>query len=70
MEWEGWGFPGAGNTVVYLVYEPADALAAASRKHTPGKYNGLPCTVYAVHRLEANWYTVQFYTDTDWTHCD
>ena len=70
VEWEGWGFPGAGDTVVYLVHDPSDALAAASSTHAPGKYSGLPCTVYAVHRLEKNWYTVQFYTDTKWTHCD
>lgn len=70
VEWEGWGFAGAGDTVVYLVHDPTDALAAASSTHAPGKYSGLPCTVYGVHRLEKNWYTVQFYTDTDWTHCD
>ena len=69
MEWEGWGFPGAGNTVVYLVFDPADSLASAARTGSSGKFSGLPCEVVRVHRLEKSWYTTLFYTDTDWDHC-
>jgi hypothetical protein len=67
MEWDGWGFPGAGNTVVYLVYDPSQKLAAASGKS--GKFPGIPCDVYRVRGLSNNWYTVWFYTETDWEHC-
>jgi hypothetical protein len=69
VEWEGWGFPGAGNTVVYLVFDPADSLASASKTRTSGKFGGLPCDVFRVRRLENKWYAVQFYTNTDWENC-
>ena len=65
----GWGFPGAGDTTVYLVFDPNNSLAAAAHSHAPGKYNGLPCEVFKVRRLEIHWYTVQFYTDTAWDDC-
>ena len=68
-EWDGWGFAGAGDTVVYLVFDPNDSLAAAAKSHSPGKYSGIPCEVPNVRRLENHWYTVLFYTDTDWNHC-
>jgi hypothetical protein len=66
IEWDGWGFPGAGDTTVYLVFDPTDALSAAARSHRPGKFGGLPCEVHLVHRLESHWYAVQFYTDEWW----
>jgi hypothetical protein len=69
IEWEGWGFPGAGDTAVYVVFDPTDSLASASKTRKSGKFNGLPCDVYRVRRLENKWYAVQFYTDTDWKHC-
>jgi hypothetical protein len=69
VEWDGWGFPGAGNTTVYLVLDPSDRLEVAAKKHSPGKFNGIPCEVVQVHRLESRWYTVLFYTHTDWSHC-
>ena len=70
IEWDGWGFPGAGDTVVYLVFDPSDSLSAAMIKsHSPGKFSGIPCEVYRVRRLENYWYSVVFYTDTDWGHC-
>jgi hypothetical protein len=68
-EWDGWGFPGAGDTVVYVVFDPNDSRAAAATRNSPGKYRGLPCEVPVVRRLENHWYTVLFYTDTDWNHC-
>jgi hypothetical protein len=69
IEWDGWGFPGAGDTVIYLVYDPNDSLAEAVRRRSSGKFSGIPCEVPQVRRLENNWYTVLFYTDTDWGHC-
>jgi hypothetical protein len=69
MEWDGWGFAGAGDTTVYLVYDPTDSLALATRREHPGKLKGVPCQVFRVNRLENNWYSVRFYTGTDWNHC-
>ena len=68
IEWDGWGFAGS-DTVVYLVFYPNDALAAAAKSKSPGTYEGLPCPVSRIHRLEHYWYTAFFYTDTDWRHC-
>lgn len=70
MEWDGWGFPGAGNTVVYLVFDPNDSLSTAARSNSPGKFSGIPCEVSRVRRLESHYYTVLFYTGTDWEHCN
>lgn len=43
IEWDGWGFPGAGETVVYLVFDPRDSL---SRRHpaviNPASSKGFP----------------------------
>jgi hypothetical protein len=69
VEWDGWGFPGAGYTVVYVLFDPNDLLAAETRSRTTGKFSGIPCEVYLVHRLENHWYSVTFYTDTDWDGC-
>ena len=66
IEWDGWGFSGAGDTTVYLVFDPTDALSAAARSHRPGKFGGLPCEVPLVRRLESHWYAVLFYTDEWW----
>ena len=70
VEWDGWGFPGAGDTVVYLVFDPNDLLAAEGKGHHTGKLSGIPCAVPLVRRLESHWYSVMFYTDTDWGHCN
>lgn len=69
IEWDGWGFPGAGDTTVYLVFDPRDALASAARDHQPGRFIGIPCEVPDVRRLESHWYTVLFYTDQSWEQC-
>ena len=69
VEWDGWGGFGSGDTVVYLVFDPNDSLASAARIGTPGKFSGIPCEVWRVRHLENHWYTVFFYTDTDWEHC-
>jgi len=66
VEWDGWGFAGAGDTTVYLVFDPTDALSAAAQSHQPGKFAGLPCEVNLVRRLGSHWYAVRFYTDEWW----
>lgn len=70
IEWDGWGFPGAGYTVVYLVFDPNDSLWTATKTKSPGRFSGIPCEVPRVRRLERDYYTVLFYTDSDWEHCD
>ncbi len=69
MEWEAWGAPGAGDTLVYLVSDPSDSLAMAAKSKTSGKFGNLPCPVYRVRRLDQGWYAVHFYTDTAWEDC-
>lgn len=66
IEWGGWGMVGQ-ETTVYLVYDPVDNLAAATNK--PGKFEGIPCEVQSVRRLERNWYVATFYTNADWKNC-
>lgn len=67
IEWDGWGFSGAGNTVVYLVSDPTNTLASLDGRS--GRVSGIPCEVAEVHRLEPGWYTALFFTDTEWAHC-
>jgi hypothetical protein len=69
IEWDGWGFPGAGDTVVYLVFDPNELLSKSASTHSPGKLSGIPREVATVNRMESHYYTVIFYTDTDWSHC-
>ena len=66
IEWDGWGFPGAGDTTVYLVYDPSDLL---SGWRSDARVAGLPCEVSSIKRLQPTWYAVVFYTDSDWEHC-
>jgi hypothetical protein len=66
VEWDGWGFPGAGDTTVYLVFDPANSLATAAKSHHPGQFSGIPCKVPLVSSLESRWYAVLFYTDERW----
>lgn len=67
IEWNGWGGFGAGDTVEYLVFDPSDSLQSSAKNRSQS--SRLPCEVARVHRLESGWYTVLFYTDTDWSHC-
>jgi hypothetical protein len=69
VEWDGWGFVPSGNNVVYLVFDPTDSLAYAAKTHAPGRFNGLPCEVPLVRRLDKEWYSVHFYTDEKWGEC-
>jgi hypothetical protein len=65
IEWDGWGFAGA-DTTVYLVFDPTHALSSAAQSHGPGKFDGLPCEVPLVRRLQRHWYAVRFYTEESW----
>jgi len=70
MEWDGWGFVGAGETTVYLVYDPSDSLQAMTGIRRTQKPRGVPCAVYSISRLEQHWYSVQFFADTGWDSCN
>jgi len=68
-EWDGWGFPGAGNTVEYLVFDPGNSLAASANTADVGKMDGIPCPIAETTLVENQWYVVLLYTGTDWDHC-
>lgn len=70
IDWDGWGFAGAGYTYVYLVFDPNDSLEEAARTQRAGRFTGIPCEVSTVNRLERNWYAVMLYTDQTWTQCE
>ena len=62
--WREWGvFSG---NVAYLVFDETADLSRyeGQRPNIPG----IPCA-YHVLKLEAQWYIVTFYTDTDWNFC-
>jgi hypothetical protein len=67
-EWDGWGWGGE-DTTVFLVFDPGDSLSSAASIHQPGKFDGIPCAVPEVSRLERQWYAVRFYTNQDWERC-
>jgi hypothetical protein len=69
MEWDAWGFPGEGDSFVFLVYDPKDTLAAAVSARYSGKFNGIPCQVPHLIRMESQWYLAQYYPDTSWNEC-
>jgi hypothetical protein len=69
IEWDAWGDFGT-DTPAYLVFDPSDSLLTAAVSRSPGKFSGIPCEVDRVRRLESHYYTVLFYTDTDWEHCN
>ncbi|MGA8273922.1 MAG: hypothetical protein WB919_20330 [Candidatus Sulfotelmatobacter sp.] len=66
LVWEATGFAGVANQTVYLVFDPTDSLAVAAKTHDAGKFEGVPCKVRRVSRIETHWYTILFYTDEDW----
>jgi hypothetical protein len=67
VEWDGWG---GQDTTVYLVFDPRDSLSSAASVHQSGKFEGIPCEVPEVSRLESHWYAVVFYTNQDWDRCN
>lgn len=68
VEWDGWGFAGQ-DTTVYLVFDPADSLSASAPGRQSTKFDGIPCAVDEVSRLESHWYVVRFFTNEDWDDC-
>lgn len=69
VEWDGWGWGGQ-DTTVFLVLDPTDSLSSAAAIHQPGKFDGIPCAVPEVSRLESQWYAVRFYTNQHWDRCN
>ena len=69
VEWDGWGWAGQ-DSAVFLVFDPRDSLSFAASTHQSGKFDGIPCAVPEVSRLESQWYAVRFYTNQDWNRCD
>lgn len=66
--WNTWGATDS-KTMVYLVYDPSNALAEAARTHAAGKFAGIPCRVPQVSRLASEWYAVEFYPEQSWNDC-
>jgi hypothetical protein len=69
IEWDASGFAGVANITVYLAFDPTDRLSAAASRHQPSKFNGVPCEVYLIRRLEKHWYSVHPYIDQTWDQC-
>ena len=70
IEWDGSGFAGIANQAVYLVFDPSDSLSTRGEGRKRNEFNGIPCEVRSVQRLESHWYSIVFYTDQDWSHCN
>ena len=69
LEWDSTGFAGVAINISYLVFDPTETLSAAARNSRTAKFNGVPCEVRAIRRLENHWYAVLFYTDQAWDEC-
>jgi hypothetical protein len=65
-EGDGWGSGATGDWMGYVVFDPSDSLAAATKTSTPTTYQGIPCTVIAVRRLEKHWYSVVLEMNKFW----
>jgi hypothetical protein len=69
IEWDGWGMFGM-DTSAFLVFDPADSLSVAASNNQSGRFNGIPCEVFRVRRLESHWYTEIYYTGPSyWDKC-
>ena len=60
VEWDGdgWGSAVTGDWSGYIVFDPTDSLPAAVKSNAPARYDGIPCDVISVRRLEKQWYSV------------
>jgi hypothetical protein len=67
-EWDMSGMVGM-ETAQYLVYDPKDSLAGAAASGEAGKFNGIPCKVPKLKRMESGWYVVTAYTAQYWGVC-
>jgi len=65
FEWDTWGMAGQ-DTIVYLVYDPADRLRHPRKTAEGRTSSGLPHEVWQIWRLEPHWYSVVFYTNSCW----
>jgi len=54
VEWDGdgWGSGVTGDWEGYVVFDPSDSLSAVAKSNAPARYNGIPCDVTLVRRLE------------------
>jgi membrane-anchored glycerophosphoryl diester phosphodiesterase (GDPDase) len=68
IEWDGWGFIFA-ETNVYLVFDSNNVLSQEIQRQSSGKFSGIPCEIWKLHRLEGQWYYAVFYTDARWESC-
>jgi hypothetical protein len=70
IDWDGWG-EFAQDFSVFLVFDPNDSLSGPANNGQYGKFNGIPCKVDVVHRMESHWYTVLFegYVNASWDSC-
>lgn len=68
LVWDCWGF--GDSTRAYLVYDVSDTLLTPPYQPRRGSIPGIKCPASDVRRLEAQWYIVTLYTDTDWDHCE
>lgn len=60
IEWDGdgWGSGATGDWMGYVVFDPSDSLSRAASTHNASMYQGIPCRVVRVCRLEKHWYSV------------
>jgi len=65
IEWDGWGFSFA-ETNVYLVFDSNNLLSQEIKRHSSGKFSGIPGEIWKLHRLQGPWFYAVFYTDTRW----
>ena len=70
MEWDGWGGATVGDWTAYVVFDPTDSLADAARNRSSGRFDGIPCDVDAVRRLENHWYSVTLSMNEWWEKCN
>jgi hypothetical protein len=72
IEWDELGMF-AQDWTVFLVFDPTDSLSRPARSGQSGKFNGIPCEVVRVHRMESHWYTVLFFGyvhASSWDSCN
>lgn len=72
IEWDGWGGAPVGDWTAYVVFDPTDSLSVAAKNGSSGSYNkyqGIPCDVGSVRRLESHWYSVQLGMNEWWERC-
>ncbi|HYB61761.1 MAG TPA: hypothetical protein VEH50_09800 [Methylomirabilota bacterium] len=70
IQWDASGFAGVANNTAYLVFDPTNTLSDAAKNNQAAEFNGVPCKVRAIRRLENHWYAVLFYTNQAWGECN